>query len=80
LIARVTGWVRAAAPFVLLWVAVHALLLAVIAAVWGLAVVIKTLLGWLVQFAMLAVLFLTGLWLVLRLVRTARPGILRSAL
>lgn len=57
----------------LLWVAAHALLLAVIAAVWGLAVVTKAVLGFLVHAAFWIILALTGLWLALRLGLVRQP-------
>ena len=71
MIARLTGLARAAAPFVLLWVAVHAVLLALIAAVWGLAVVIKALLAFVVHAAFWIILAMTGIWLALRVTRAA---------
>ena len=79
MIARLTGLVRAAAPFVLLWVAVHAVLLALIAAVWGLAIVIKALLSFLVHAAFWIVLALTGVWLVLRFASPAGGKVSRAA-
>ncbi len=63
-------WARKAAPFALLWLALHVAVLAIIAFAWGAAVVVKAVLGWLLHFMVLAVLALTGAWLAMRLWKT----------
>jgi hypothetical protein len=63
-------WARKATPFVLLWLALHAAVLAIIVFVWGAAVVVKAMLGWLLHIAAFAMLVLTGAWLAMRLWKT----------
>ena len=58
---------RKVAPFALLWLALHAAVLAIIVFTWGAAVVVKALLGWLLHFVVLAVLALASVWLAMRL-------------
>jgi hypothetical protein len=65
--------VRKAAPFVLLWLALHAAVLAVIAFSWGAAMLVKAVLGWLLHFMVLAALALTGAWLVMRVWNALEP-------
>jgi hypothetical protein len=60
-------WARKAAPFALLWLALHVAVLAIIAFAWGAAVMVKAVLGWLMHFVLFAALVLTGAWLVMRL-------------
>ncbi|MDB5736114.1 MAG: hypothetical protein JWN16_2751 [Alphaproteobacteria bacterium] len=63
-------WAHKAAPFVLLWLALHAAVLALIVFAWGAAVLVKAMLGWLLHFAAFAMLVLTGAWLAMRLWKT----------
>ena len=60
---------RKAAPFALLWLALHAAVLAIIAFAWGAAIMLKAVLGWLLHFVLLAALLLTGAWLVMKLLK-----------
>lgn len=60
---RAAVWAGAAAPLVLLWLAVHAVLFAAIALIWGATIVLKAVLGWLLHVAVLAAMLLTGFWL-----------------
>ena len=60
---------RTFAPLLLVWLALHAVLLAVLALVFGLAVVLRVLLGWLVHFGGFLLLAALGIGLVLGLRR-----------
>ena len=69
MIHDVKALARKAAPFALLWLALHAAVLAIIAFAWGAAIVVKAVLGWLLHFVLLAAMLLTGVWLVTKLLK-----------
>ncbi len=76
---RAAAWARLAGLLVLVWLAVHAAALAVLALVWGLVVATKVVLGWvghvLIFIILLAsgVLLATWLWSRTGLRRLPRP-------
>jgi len=49
MIPRAAGLARAAGPFILVWLALHMAVLAMLVLGWGLAVALKALLGWLLH-------------------------------
>jgi hypothetical protein len=74
---RVTAFAKKFWPFLLVWLALHAVVLAVLAFGWGLAVVLRAVLGWLFHVAVFLILAVTGIWLAMRLWDVAKsrwPG------
>ena len=71
--ARPAAWARLAAPFVVVWLAVHVVLLAMLALAWGLVIAAKVVLGWLAHTFVFIILLASGVTLALWLWKAARP-------
>jgi hypothetical protein len=65
-------------PLLLAWLAVHAIVLSILALAFGLAVVLRAVAGWLLHFGAIIVLAVLGIWLALRFGRAGR-GVSRAA-
>ena len=71
--ARAAAWMRLATPFVVVWLAVHAALLALLALAWGLVIAAKLVLGWMAHALVFVILLASGVTLALWLWKAARP-------
>jgi hypothetical protein len=60
------GAVRKFTPLLLVWLALHVAVLAVLALVFGMASTVRVLLGWLLHFGGVILLAAFGIWLALR--------------
>ena len=73
MIPRAAGLARAAGPFLLVWLALHVAVLAMLVLGWGLAVALKALLGWVFHTLVFVVFLASGVALAVWLWKAAQP-------